>query len=190
MSGYLGDKAPVDQEISSNSTEPEINYQTQNNSIDPIKSSENDEETIIRLLEERLVVSSRKQKIGEVVIRKEIETRMVQVPVRFEKLIVEQISPEHKQLAEIDLRQGEISSVELTQSQGTEVSSFTPGLRASGYFSSPRIASLLLNAIALERNHGCEQVEVSILVEDEEHQKKYQQWFERCSQGLTPKPEK
>jgi len=44
--------------------------------------------------------------VGEVIVRKVIETRMVevQVPVRHEKLIVEQVSPERKQLAEIDLR--------------------------------------------------------------------------------------
>jgi len=61
------------------------------------------EEEIIRLLGERLVVDRGKRKIGEVIVRKEIETRMIQVPVRREKLIVEQVSPERKQLAEINL---------------------------------------------------------------------------------------
>jgi len=60
------------------------------------------EEEIIRLLGERLVVDRGKRKI-EVIVRKEIETRMIQVPVRHEKLIVEQVSPERKQLAEINL---------------------------------------------------------------------------------------
>jgi len=62
-------------------------------------------EELIRLLGERVVVDRNKRKVGEVIVRKVIETRMVQVqvPVRHEKLIVEQVSPERKQLAEIDL---------------------------------------------------------------------------------------
>jgi len=64
-------------------------------------------EELIRLLGERVVVDRNKRKVGEVIVRKVIETRMVQVqvPVRHEKLIVEQVSPERKQLAEIDLGQ-------------------------------------------------------------------------------------
>ena len=72
-------------------------------------------EEIIRLLGERVVVERSKRKVGEVIVRKEIETRMVQVeiPVRREKLIVEQVSPERKKLAEIDLGQEEITVSEL-----------------------------------------------------------------------------
>jgi len=52
-----------------------------------------------------------------------IETRMVQVqvPVRHEKLIVEQVSPERKQLAEIDLGQEEFSGVELSENARQEL---------------------------------------------------------------------
>jgi hypothetical protein len=31
---------------------------------------------------------------------------------------------------------------------------------------------------------------VSIVVENEAEQKKYQEWFDRCSKGQEPKPEK
>jgi sporulation protein YlmC with PRC-barrel domain len=148
------------------------------------------QEDIIRLLGERLIVDSTKRKIGEVIVRKEIETRMVQVPVRREKLIVEQISPEHKQLAEIDLGLTEISSIDLAENQRSEFASLDGSLTVTGDFSSPKIASLLLNAIALERNHKCKQVRVTIVVEDESTQNKYQEWFERCSQGQEPNAEK
>jgi hypothetical protein len=59
------------------------------------------------LLEERLMVDLNRRKIGEIVIRKEIATQFVrvEVPVRREKLIVEQVSPEYELLAEIDLGQ-------------------------------------------------------------------------------------
>lgn len=154
------------------------------------ESQINDEEKLIRLLEEQLVVNSNRRKIGEVVVRKTIETKMVNVPVRREKLIIEQIAPEHQQLAEIDLSNGEINGVELKASEIQQFRSEVDGLTVNGSFSSPKIASLLLNAIALEHNHGCQQVLVLISVDNEEQQKKYQEWFDRCSQGQLPKPEK
>jgi hypothetical protein len=139
------------------------------------------EEEIIRLLSERLVVNRNKRKVGDVIVRKEIETRIVQVPVRYEKLVVEQVSPENKVLAEFDLNQGDISGVELSQVEQHEVGIYNSNLTVSGDFNSPKIASLLLNAIALERNHGCQRVRVTIMVENQEYQQKYQEWFERTS---------
>lgn len=147
------------------------------------------EEELIRLLGERLIVGRSKRKVGEVIVRKEIETRMIQVPVRREKLIIEQVSPEHKQLAEIDLGEEEISGVELTAAEMSEtkmpVARSENELTVTGEFSSPKIASLLLNAIALERRQGCKKVRLEIVVEDVERQKSYQEWIERAS-GNTP----
>jgi stress response protein YsnF len=60
-------------------------------------------EEIIPLLAERVIVDRHKRKSGEVVIRKVIETEIIEVLVRREKLIVEQVSPEYKELAVIDL---------------------------------------------------------------------------------------
>ncbi len=190
MPEYLETETPGDRILSENSTEQPIDYQTTNNPVEPVNLEEATEEQIIRLLEERLVVESSKRKIGEVIVRKQVETRMIQVPVRREKLIVEQISPEQKQLAEIHLGQEEISGIELTDIERLEVTHLNSGLTVSGEFSSPKTASLLLNAIALEQNHGCNQVRVTIAVEDESHQKKYQEWFDRCSKGQQPNPEK
>lgn len=61
------------------------------------------QEEVIPLQEERLIVERARQKVGEVVVRKEIETEIIQVPVQREKLIVEQVGAEPRQLAEIDL---------------------------------------------------------------------------------------
>ncbi|RCJ23116.1 hypothetical protein A6S26_00725 [Nostoc sp. ATCC 43529] len=191
MPEYLEAETPGDRksELSQNSTKELAYNQTTNNSVEPAELEDVSEEKIIRLLEERLVVESNKHRVGEVVVRKEIETRMVQVPVRREKLIVEQVSPEHKQLAEIDLSGGEISGLELNEGETLELTQFDGGLTVTGEFSSPKIASLLLNAIALEKSHGCNKVRVAISVADESHQKKYQEWFDRCSKGQQPKPE-
>lgn len=138
------------------------------------------DEKIISLLEEKLSVNNKKQKIGEVIIRKEIETKMIQIPVRREKLIIEQVSPERKQLAEIDLNSEDFSSV-LSTAESSKFTNSDSSLIVSGEFSSPKIASLLLNAIDLEKNNGCQQIKISILVENESQQQKYQEWFNRCS---------
>ncbi|BAY73888.1 hypothetical protein NIES25_02960 [Nostoc linckia NIES-25] len=190
MPEYLEAETPGERRSELSNSTKELAYnQTTNNSVEPAELEDISEEKIIRLLEERLVVESNKHRIGEVVVRKEIETRMVQVPVRREKLIVEQVSPEHKQLAEIDLSGGEISGLELNELETVELTHFDGGLTVTGEFSSPKIASLLLNAIALEKNHGCNKVRVAISVADESHQRKYQEWFDRCSKGQQPKPE-
>jgi Domain of unknown function (DUF2382) len=65
-------------------------------------------EEVIPLLAERLVVDRHKRKVGEVVVRKVIKTEVVEVVVRREKLIVEQVSPSYEELAVIDL--GETST--------------------------------------------------------------------------------
>jgi stress response protein YsnF len=158
----------------------------QDESREPNSNSQVLEEEIIRLLGERLVVETSKQKVGEVIVRKEIATRMVQVPIRREVLIVEQISPERKQLAEIDLGIDlgqETTGIELPENAhpDSDSTNLETGLTVSGEFNSPKVASLLLNAIAMERRQGCQKVRVQIIVEDEERQKTYQEWFDRCS---------
>ncbi|MFH7028493.1 MAG: DUF2382 domain-containing protein [Heteroscytonema crispum UTEX LB 1556] len=193
MPEYLGTEAPLDETISADTNTQAINNIADNGHVEPVEVENLEEvveEEIIRLLGERLIVNSTKHKIGEVIVRKQIETRMIQVPVRFEKLIVEQINPEHKQIAEINLTQEEISSIDLTGEEKLENVSFDNALTVSGDFNSPKIASLLLNAIALERNHGCKQVRVTIAVEDEAHLKKYQEWFERTSKSIKTDSEK
>lgn len=176
MTDNLNSQQPIDYKGYSATTEnSEVNNLTESEFVEEI------EEDIIRLLGERLVVERSKRKIGEVIIRKEIETRMIQIPVRREKLIVEEPGIEPKQLAEIDLGEEEISHDEFNQGKSVVSSDMSGGLTVSGEFDSPKIASLILNAIQLEKNHGCKRVRVSILVEDEEKQQKYQEWFNRTS---------
>lgn len=146
------------------------------------------EEEIVRLLEERLVVNRSKRKVGEVVVRKEIETRMVQIPVQREVLIIEQVGEETKQLAEIDLGHGEVTGVELAQAASAAtvhraVPSSDNPYTVTGEFLSPRAASNLLDAIALQKRHGCSKVRVELVVDNPELQENYQKMFDRCSKG-------
>lgn len=60
-------------------------------------------ETVIPLREERLIVDRKSHKVGEVVMRKEVETEIIEVPIQRERLIVEQVGDDPKILAEIDL---------------------------------------------------------------------------------------
>jgi len=150
----------------------------QNQNIEPeTAGSEVVEEEIVRLLEERLVVNRRKWKVGEVVVRKEIETEIVKVPIRREKLIVEQVGTETKILAEIDLAAGEVT--EITQSSNPKLAS--DHNTVVGEFLSPKAASNLLEAIALQKHHGCTKVRIEIVVENSELQEAYQKMFDRCS---------
>ena len=135
----------------------------------------------IRLLEERLVVERSKQKVGEVIVRKEIETRMVEVPVRREKLIVEQISPQHKQLAEIDLGEGEVTGM-----QPGEIASLAPTV--TGEFDSPESASRFLEAIAENRPHGCAKVRVELVLANAQLLETYRQLLQRHSHSSSPPP--
>jgi stress response protein YsnF len=142
-------------------------------------------EEIVKLLSERVIVDRKKRKIGEVIVRKEVETRMVEVPVRYEKLVVEQVNPERKQIVEINLGQETLTELESSISEAVNGKQHNlTGIAVSGKFDSPKIVSLLLNAIARERQHGCQQIRVEIVVDSPEKQKTYQEWFDRCSQQL------
>lgn len=131
---------------------------------------------LIRLLGERLVVDRHRRKIGEVIVRKEIETRMVQVPVRREKLIIEQVGPEPRRLAEVDLSSPEITGLELQQRANPDTQA-----TVSAEFNSVQRASQLLKAVATQPHHGCVKVRLELVLEDSQHQETYQKWLNRYS---------
>ncbi|HEY9820605.1 MAG TPA: hypothetical protein V6D35_07470, partial [Candidatus Sericytochromatia bacterium] len=129
-----------------------------------------------------------KWKVGEVVVRKEVETQIVQVPIHREKLIIEQVSPQTRQIAEIDLGQEDVSGVELTKTPRSDalppsVPSADSPYTVVGEFFSPKAASHLLEAIALQKYHGCAKVRVELVVDNPELQEAYQTMFDRCSKG-------
>lgn len=144
------------------------------------------EEEIVRLLEERLVINRKKWKVGEVIVRKEIETETIQVPIRRETLIVEQVgSPHNKILAEIDLGKGEVAKMAQVAPSTNPYTVVPPSAPSHntvvGEFLSPKSAGNLLDAIALQKHHGCAKVRIELVVEDSELQATYQNMFDRCS---------
>ncbi|MEG4112122.1 MULTISPECIES: DUF2382 domain-containing protein [unclassified Microcoleus] len=146
---------------------------------DPNLETNEDEENldivdreVIRLLEERLVINRSKRKVGEVIVRKEIETRMVQVPIQWEKLIVEQVGDDPKVLAEIDLGEGNITGIDLREIQSDRQQ---PTVKAE--FTSVQKASKILNSIASQPRHGCVKVRLELVLEDKQLEDTYQKWM-------------
>ena len=135
-----------------------------------------EKEALIRLLEERLLVDRVKRKVGEIIVRKQVETRIVEVPVKWEKLIIEQIGAETKQLAEINLGEGEVTGIELKHLLVSD-----EGYVVSGDFVSLKAASDLLEAIALQKQNGHKKVRIELIVEDRDKQAIYQKMFDRCT---------
>jgi uncharacterized protein (TIGR02271 family) len=80
--------------------------------------NEQDHQTL-RLYEERLIASKRRQKTGEVTVGKhtETETTRVSVPVDRERVVIERVTPENAGTAvspgAADFREGEVLRVEL-----------------------------------------------------------------------------
>lgn len=135
------------------------------------------EQTSISLLEEKLLVNRVKKKSGEIVVRKKIETRIIEVPIRWEKLIVEQIGSPNKQLAEVNLGQGKTTGIEVLKLLASD----NVGHTVNAEFISPKAARDFLEAIALQKRPGCSKVKIEITVEDQEKQVMYQKMFDRCS---------
>lgn len=130
------------------------------------------DQEVIRLLEERLVINRSKRKVGEVIVRKEIETRMVQVPIQWEKLIVEQVGDDPKVLAEIDLGEGSITGIDLTEIKSDRQE---PTVKAE--FTSVQKASKILNSIASQPRHGCVKVRLELVLENKQLEDTYQKWI-------------
>ncbi len=155
--------------VMSNLTDAELtdeNLETDEEQLDIV------DREVIRLLEERLVINRSKRKVGEVIVRKEIETRMVQVPLQWEKLIVEQVGEDPKVLAEIDLGEGNITGIDLTEVKRDRQE---PTVKAE--FTSVQKASKILNSIASQPRHGCVKVRLELVLEDKQLEDTYQKWM-------------
>lgn len=114
----------------------------------------------IQLFGERLVVNRKRVKVGEVSIRRVVETEMVEVPIRREKLVVEKTGA---QASSVEIQLGE------TQLQGDEIAARSTRNRpqditASGSFKTIEDAIAFLNAADQRPDHPCEKVRVVILL--------------------------
>jgi hypothetical protein len=189
----------ISKELNDSEYSSDVAYHTKVDSISNILAQEN-----FSLLEERLRIELTQRKIGQIVIRKEIETQLVQVqvPVRREKLIIEQVSPAYKLLAEIDIGQinnsdganpipdSLISAHNDTKPIAVEFDD--PMTRLAQLFTQPTVygstdslkaASELLNEIANLPTEDCGTVRIEIVLKDSQHLNVYQALVDRYCQA-------
>ena len=89
--------------------------------IDDIKPDRQVRENYnISLLEEKLVVNRQKHKLGEVVVRKEVETKTIHIPIRREKLIVEKVGVTTEYLTEVNLAEEQVNGVKFGELDNTK----------------------------------------------------------------------
>lgn len=185
----------ISKELENNKQDTDVAYHTEIDSTSNILTQQS-----FSLLEERLRVELTQHKIGELVIRKEIETQLVcvQVPVRREKLIVEQVSPAYKLLAEIDL--GQINNYDGANLIPDDIISANNGIkpiavelddpmtRLAQLFNQPTVygstdslkaASELLNEIANLPTEDCGTVRIEIALKDAQNLNIYQALVDR-----------
>jgi hypothetical protein len=191
----------ISKELNHSEHNSEVAYRTE---VDPTSNILT--QASFYLLEERLRVELTQRKLGEIVIRKEIETQLVrvQVPVRREKLIIEQVSPAYKLLAEIDLGppinsigtvvdripDNVMSANDDTESSPIEFEPQPQKLERRitpptvyGSTDSLRVASELLQALASLPSHDCGAIRIEIALKDSRHQASYQALVDRYCQA-------
>ncbi len=147
--------------------------------------AENEPIPTIPLLEERLAVHRYKNKVGEVIVRKEIETQIIRVPIRREKLVVEQITPEHKQIAVFDLGSHQVSLKEMDATDDAMDNIKPDGCLIKSEFDTIKLANQFLAVIAHLTSTECKSVEISIKVENELMREVYQQSLEKFLSSLA-----
>ena len=128
----------------------------------------------ITLLEEKLHVSRRQQKVGEVIVRKQVETRTIKIPIRREKLVVERIGKNPEQLTEVIVGQEKVNGFNYEDFNNTDSLHIT-----KSHFIELDTAQNLLNAIAQLSSVANTKVRLEIVTNCSEHQITHQDICER-----------
>lgn len=149
----------------------EMNVIDENNTQQSILS----EVKTITLLEEQLQVNRSKQKVGEVIIHKLVETHMVQVPIRQEKLIIERIGKNPEKLAEVVVNEEKVNGFTHKELENTASIHITK----SSYLK-PQTAQELLESIAhLTSSADRTKIRLEIVATCSEHQLEHQNICDR-----------
>jgi hypothetical protein len=161
MNNFLDDSLPTDPSLIDDEQKLETGGQ-------------NLEEHQIKLLEEKLVVKRLKQKVGEVIVRKEIETRIVHLPIRREKLIIEKAGITNERLTEIDLQEGEINGIKFS-----ELSSSDNLYLTQSSFITLEKAQHMLSEIQNRSSNQDVKIRMEIVADSSESQSTYQDICDR-----------
>lgn len=158
----------------SNSNDQQIDLNSQPSQ--PLDNNQLDQPEVhqISLLEEKLRVARRKQKVGEVVIRKQVETKFVKVPIKREKLIVERIGKNPELLTETIITSEKVSGFSYEELNDTDSLYIT-----KSNFLELQKAQELLDAIKQLDSSGNAKVSLKIVTNYDEHQKEHQNICDR-----------
>lgn len=119
-----------------------------------------DDNKTIQLVEERLVVNRRRVKVGEISVRRVVETEIVEVPIRREKLIVEKVG-EGDPIVEVKLGEPRLIGNGFAVDSG--IDSHTHDSTAIGNLTTIRDAAAFLQAATTLDSH-CEKIRVYIFL--------------------------
>ncbi len=147
-----------------------LNSQLNNNQ----KSLETRESYKIPLLEEKIKINRSKQKTGEIIVRKQIETKIVQVPISREKLIVERIGKQPEQLAEVIIKEEKVNGFEFGQIDTNQDLHIT-----KSHFLTVTTAQQLLEALAHLSTSNNARIRLEIVTNSSQEQIKHQSICER-----------
>ena len=156
-----------------NSLDNNLTDLPQTNGVDKIETRVLDEHQI-SLLEEKLVVKRQKHKVGEVVVRKVVETRMIHLPIRREKLVIEKAGTANEYLTEVDLGEGQVNGVKFSQLGNTN-----DIYLSRSNFVSIESAQQLLSAINEYSARPSVKVRLEIVSDSSDSQTAYQQVCDR-----------
>lgn len=148
------------------------------NNNDEYKSIESESEIEkISLLEEKLQVARYKQKVGEIIVRKKVETRIVKIPIRREKLIVERIGENPERLTEVVLGEEKINGFKYEDFKDTDNLHTT-----KSRFLDLQTAQDLLEAIASLSSIDNAKVRLEIATNCAENKQQHQKICDRYSE--------
>lgn len=148
----------------------EINLAQQDSS----KESHSSEILQVSLLEEKLQVARSKRKIGEVIIRRQVETRIVKIPIRREKLIIERVGENPEQLAEVVVGEEKVNGFKYEELKDVDNLHVT-----KSHFLELKTARDLLEAISQFSSFGNTKVRLEIVTNYSEDQIEHQNTCDR-----------
>jgi hypothetical protein len=130
----------------------------------------------IPLWSEKLTVNRRQRKVGEVIVRKQVETRMIQVPIQEEKIIIERIGENPEQLAEVVINTSLVNGVPSNNFARENTLHLT-----KSHYLSVEMAQNFLKAIALLPSAANTTIRLEIMSNSSEEQIEHQQICDRYS---------
>lgn len=125
------------------------------------------ESTHLELVEEQLVVNRQRVKVGEVSIRRVVETEMVQVPIQREKLVIERVG-ESTDPIEVNLNETRINGAEgYKRSLQADTSHAMQPISARGTFVTIGQVLECLGTMAKLPDPRCDKVQIEMVLHQE-----------------------